>query len=75
MGTRCFSRYTPNFVLRLAALSSAVKISSASAARSAAERLTPPDVISELENAYIAKVQQATHHDPLVYDKFLKVLN
>ncbi|MCE7989041.1 MAG: FAD-binding monooxygenase [Caldilinea sp. CFX5] len=29
----------------------------------------------DLINAYVAKVHQATHHDPMVYTAFLKVMN
>ncbi len=31
--------------------------------------------MTDLTNAYLAKVHRATHHDPVVYSQFLKVMN
>ncbi|GJL62493.1 MAG: FAD-binding monooxygenase [Nitrospirales bacterium] len=31
--------------------------------------------LTDLTNAYLAKVHRATHHDPVVYSQFLKVMN
>ncbi|GJL65359.1 MAG: hypothetical protein NPIRA05_03300 [Nitrospirales bacterium] len=32
-------------------------------------------VLTDLTNAYLAKVHRATHHDSVVYSQFLKVMN
>lgn len=35
----------------------------------------PKPFATDQVNAYVARVHKATHHDPVVYDQFLKVMN